>query len=76
MIARRKITRKKVVAPDMDPMLHTTIRSKMRISRYNNPTIFMTNMPDSSVAGPVSTHGKMAGHRYVAAWHVLNNNIM
>jgi hypothetical protein len=24
----------------------------------------------------VSTHGKMAGHRYVAAWHIINNSIL
>ena len=62
-MASRKSTRKNVVAPDTEPMLHTTIRSKMRISRYSSPTNFMTSMPDSSVAGPVSTQGKMAGHR-------------
>jgi hypothetical protein len=72
-MASRKITRKNVVALDTEPMLHTTIRSKMRIRRYSRPTNFMTNMPDSSVAGPVSTHGKIAGHRYVAAWYVADS---
>lgn len=59
--------RKNIVALFMLSIPQTTSKSKMMISRYKIPTIFITNIPDSSVAGPVSTHGKMAGHRYVAA---------
>lgn len=67
-IKKKNNTKKNVVAPVMSCIPHTMIRSKIIISKYNNPTIFITNIPDSSVAGPVSTHGKMAGQRYVAAW--------
>lgn len=48
-------------------MPQTIVRSNMRIRMYKTPTNFMTTRPDSSVAGPVSTHGKIAGHKYVAA---------
>lgn len=70
MIAKRNTKRKNVVAPVILCIPHTMMRSKIIIRRYNNPTIFMTNMPDSSVGGPVSTHGNIAGHRYVAAWKI------
>lgn len=66
-MAKRNKNRKKVVAPVMLCIPHTMIRSKIIIKRYSSPTIFITNMPDSSVGGPVSTQGKIAGHRYVAA---------
>lgn len=59
---------KNVVAVFMLSIPHTIIKSKIMIRRYRMPTIFITNIPDSSVAGPVSTQGKMAGHRYVAAY--------
>lgn len=67
MIAKRNKRRKNVVAPVMLCIPHTMMRSKVMMRRYNSPTIFITNIPDSSVGGPVSTHGNMAGQRYVAA---------
>lgn len=48
---------------ESEPIPRTMVRSKMRMRMYRRPTIFITNIPDSSVAGPVSTQGKMAGHR-------------
>ena len=33
----------------------------------------MTYRPVSSVAGPLSTHGKIAGHKYWAAYSQKNN---
>jgi hypothetical protein len=66
-IANKKTKKKNVIVPDMWCMPHTIIRSKIIINKYKQPTIFITNMPDSSVAGPVSTQGKIAGHKYVAA---------
>lgn len=48
---------------ESEPMPHTIIKSKINISMYRIPTIFITNIPESSVAGPESTHGNIAGHR-------------
>lgn len=67
IIASKKTTRKNVVAPDIFSNPRTIMRSKMKMRRYNRPTILITNMPDSGVAGPVSTHGNKAGQRYVTA---------
>lgn len=62
-MAKRNNTRKKVVAPFISCIPHTMIRSSTMMSRYNSPTIFITNIPDSSVGGPVSIQGKIAGQR-------------
>lgn len=59
--------RKNMVALFMLSIPQTMSKSNVIMRRYRMPTIFMTNIPDSSVAGPVSTQGKMAGHKYVAA---------
>ena len=62
-IANKNRKQKNVNVPVILCMPHTIMRSKTIINKYKQPTIFITNMPDSSVAGPVSTHGKIAGHR-------------
>lgn len=67
IMAKRKRNMKNVVAPVMLCIPQTMIKSNMKINKYKTPTIFITNIPDSSVAGPVSTQGKIAGQRYVAA---------
>lgn len=62
-MANRNKNKKNVVAPVMLCIPHTIIKSKIIIKIYKSPTIFITNIPDSSVGGPVSTHGKIAGHK-------------
>lgn len=63
----KNVNTSRVTKMDSEPIPQTMVKSSESISRYNNPTNFMTIRPDSSVAGPVSTQGKMAGHKYVAA---------
>lgn len=67
MMAAKNRKKKNVTKPESDPIPRTIIRSNIMMRIYRIPTIFMTNMPESSVAGPLSTQGKIAGHRYVAA---------
>lgn len=54
------------------PIPQTIIKSNMRMRRYKMPTSFITYLPDASVAGPLSTQGNIAGHKYCAAWNIQN----
>lgn len=47
---------------------YTMIKSKTNIKTYKIKTYCETVRPDSSVAGPQSTHGNNPGQRYVITW--------